>query len=154
MARYARITKIVEFDLGHRIPNHDSKCKNPHGHRYRLEVTVGGDISEEVTSSSEGMVMDFGNIKKIMTEEIHDVLDHGFVYYKNDAIMKAFYDEHRDLKSIEVGFIPTAENLANWCYEILFVIFNAGGIILEKVVLYETPNSWAEININDLKDND
>jgi 6-pyruvoyltetrahydropterin/6-carboxytetrahydropterin synthase len=38
------VTKIVEWDMGHRVPNHKSKCRNPHGHRYRLEVTIGGPL--------------------------------------------------------------------------------------------------------------
>ncbi|NRA47057.1 MAG: 6-carboxytetrahydropterin synthase [Oligoflexales bacterium] len=60
------VTKIIEWDMGHRVPNHKNKCRHPHGHRYRLEVSMRGAISLEKGSSSEGMVVDFGDIKELM----------------------------------------------------------------------------------------
>src|SRR5262245_56527683 len=78
VARYY-ISKEVQFDAGHRVPNHDSKCRNPHGHRYRVEAWLTGDLVTTPGAPDEGMLMDFGALKKILMREIHDKLDHGFI---------------------------------------------------------------------------
>ena len=143
------VTKIIEWDMGHRVPNHKSKCRNPHGHRYRLEATIGGPLINTEGSSDEGMVIDFSDIKKIMTEEIHDKLDHGFMYFEDDWIMKEFFEEfgpHRDWSedflSIPVQFIPTAEEIARWCYNQIARKL-PDPLFIDSVKLFETPNSWA-----------
>ena len=79
------ITKEIGIDMGHRVPNHKSKCRNPHGHRYTLEVTITAPLIDTDGASDEGMIFDFGDIKKHMMEKIHDVLDHGFMYNYLDA---------------------------------------------------------------------
>ena len=60
------ITTRLEFDAGHRIPSHKSNCKNLHGHRYCIEVTIKGDINSENTKSNFGMVMDFKDAKDLI----------------------------------------------------------------------------------------
>jgi 6-pyruvoyltetrahydropterin/6-carboxytetrahydropterin synthase len=147
------VTKIIEWDMGHRVPNHRSKCRNPHGHRYRLEMTVAGDLIDKSGDSSEGMVIDFGEIKSLMKDLVHDKLDHGFMYYKDDDAMKCLVDgafKAGGWLLIEVDFIPTAENIVKWCYDQLKgqVEFHPGptptGVTITKLRLYETPNSWAD----------
>jgi 6-pyruvoyltetrahydropterin/6-carboxytetrahydropterin synthase len=139
-----RITKVVEWDMGHRVPNHKSKCRNPHGHRYRLELTIAGELDQAAGSSSEGMVLDFGDVKNIMMSEVHDVLDHGFMYYEQDEVMADFFAHAgRDFHAIPVSFIPTAENIARWCGEQLHAAFG-DSVTIENVRVFETPNSWAD----------
>ena len=73
------ITKIrrwIETDTGHRVPNHKSKCRNIHGHRYRWEVELEGTTVTDKGTSDEGMLMDFSDVKSILMEYIHDVVDH------------------------------------------------------------------------------
>ena len=111
------VTKIIEWDAGHRVPNHKSKCHNLHGHRYKMELTLSGPLIDISGDSSEGMVFDFGDIKKVMTEKVHDVLDHGFIWYDKDPVMINVVVLSKGMKYILVNFIPTAENLAKWCYE-------------------------------------
>ena len=53
----------MEFDAGHRIPNHKSSCRNLHCHRYAIEVSLSGDIIQEENESDFGMVIDFKEIK-------------------------------------------------------------------------------------------
>ncbi len=140
------VTKIVEWDMGHRVPNHKSKCRNLHGHRYRLELTVSGDIDETEGASSEGMVLDFGDVKRVMMERVHDVLDHGFMFYEKDELLDHLFREHAPdggFNHLAVPFIPTAENIAVWCYRQLRDAFPPG-IHIAKVRIYETPNSWAD----------
>lgn len=129
--------------MGHRIPNHNSKCRNPHGHRYRLELTLSGPLIEEANDSSEGMVFDFGDIKKFMTEKVHDPLDHGFMIYSQDLEMRWLRGTNWNV--VIVGFIPTAENIAKWCFGQLKDCFPKG-ITISNVRVFETPNCWADYN--------
>ena len=79
-----RIRRYVETDTGHRVPNHKSKCKHLHGHRYRFEAEIEGDVVDVSGVSDEGMLMDFSDISTILTREVHDVVDHAFVVYRGD----------------------------------------------------------------------
>ena len=74
-----RIRRWVETDTGHRVPNHKSKCRHMHGHRYRWEAELEGEVVRESGASDEGMLMDFSDISKILEEHIHDVFDHAVV---------------------------------------------------------------------------
>jgi 6-pyruvoyltetrahydropterin/6-carboxytetrahydropterin synthase len=144
------VSKEVEFDAGHRVPGHKSKCRNPHGHRYRLQVTIAGDLVTTPGASDEGMLADFGDLKTLMTEKVHDVLDHGFIVYEGDDVMGQMFNLHRGkqmgsnkFKVIVVPFVPTAENLARWCYEQLEASVNLMGFDLAQIKLWETPTSLA-----------
>lgn len=138
------ITKVIEWDMGHRVPNHKGKCRNPHGHRYRLELTVAGDVNETTGNSSEGMVDDFGDIKALMLGQIHDALDHGFMIFKDDDVLTTFFSTHAEhgFKVIVVPFVPTAENISRWCWERLRKAL-PDAIRIVNVRVFETPNSWA-----------
>ncbi|MEC7042103.1 MAG: 6-carboxytetrahydropterin synthase, partial [Candidatus Thermoplasmatota archaeon] len=113
-----RIRRWVETDTGHRVPNHKSKCRHMHGHRYRWEAELEGDVITQEGSSEEGMLMDFSDVSAILNQHIHDVVDHAFIVYEGDkdalTALSHMGDEHRTLV---VPFIPTAENLAKWAFE-------------------------------------
>ena len=78
-----RITKKFNFETGHALYGYDGKCKNVHGHSYKLSVTVIGQPIADATEVKYGMVIDFSDLKKIVTEEIVDVFDHATVFNKN-----------------------------------------------------------------------
>jgi len=141
------IKRFVETDTGHRVPNHKSKCKHMHGHRYMWEAVIEGDIIQESGVSDEGMLMDFSDISEILTKYIHDVVDHSFIVYENDEMaingLKLLGDSHRTLI---VPFIPTAENLAKWAFEqVEPKIKSKYGQKIQLVAMNvrETPKSWA-----------
>ncbi len=140
-----RISKVIEWDMGHRVPNHKSKCRNLHGHRYRLELTVTGELVQTNGASSEGMIIDFADLKQAMMESIHDVLDHGYMVCEQDKVMLDFFAENEDqnFRVIKVPFIPTSENIARWCYEQLEDSC-PGGVRIVNCRVFETPNSWAD----------
>jgi len=144
-------TKIIEWDMAHRIPNHHSACANIHGHRYRAEVTVCGKLVSEDGASDQGMVCDFSDIKKILKEEIHDPHDHGFMYYKDDEqCAKAIAAMDIDQKAIVVDFIPTAENMAFHFWKVLnerVTKMYGHRVFISNVRIFETPNSWADYGI-------
>ena len=142
-----RIRRYVETDTGHRVPNHKSKCRHFHGHRYRFEAEIEGDIVETSGVSEEGMLMDFSDVSKILTIHIHDDVDHAFVVYEGDEearkVLAGLSPDHR---TVVVSFIPTAENFAKWAFEQVEPhIRTAYGNRLRLVAMHvrETPKSWA-----------
>jgi 6-pyruvoyltetrahydropterin/6-carboxytetrahydropterin synthase len=150
------ITRDIEFDAGHRVPNHKSKCRNPHGHRYKVRAGVEAD--ELITmqgASDEDMVADFGDLKTLMMQRIHDVLDHGFIAWRDDTLYgwlcnaAVTIDPDQGWRIIEFPYIPTAENIAKWCFEQLEDDIWAMGSVagnsarLLWVQVFETPNASA-----------
>ena len=79
------IRRWVETDTGHRVPNHSSKCAHLHGHRYRFEAEISGELVGNPEAPDDGMVLDFSDVSRILTEEIHDVVDHAFLVQDTDA---------------------------------------------------------------------
>ena len=141
------ITTRLEFDSGHRIPNHKSQCRNLHGHRYVIEITLGGDIIQNEQASEDGMVMDFSDVKRIARESVVDVWDHAFIVYKNDQVVLDFLNTLPDHKTVVFETVPTAENMAAEAFRILKNRYQdtyGNQLTLSRVRLYETPNSWAE----------
>lgn len=141
------ITTRLEFDAGHRIPNHKSQCRNLHGHRYVIEITLGGDIISNEKASEDGMVMDFSDVKRIARESVVDVWDHAFLVYKNDAVILDFLNTLPNHKTVIFDTVPTAENMAAEAFRILKSQYHdtyGNHLNLVRVRLYETPNSWAD----------
>jgi len=115
------VTKKFDFCYGHHLPGHKGKCKFQHGHNSVLEVEL---ISTNITSQLcdyDGMIIDFGDMKRLVNKTVIDKLDH---QYLNDLIE-----------------IPTAENLVKWVVRELENVF---GYSLQRVRIYETPTSYAE----------
>jgi 6-pyruvoyltetrahydropterin/6-carboxytetrahydropterin synthase len=141
------ITRRLEFDAGHRIPNHASKCRHLHGHRYAIEITLSGNVIEAAGRSDEGMVMDFGEVKAIANRELVEKWDHAFLVYRGDEAVLDFLNSLPDHRTVVLDCIPTAENLAREAFRILDVCYRdtyGTGLRLERVRLYETPNAWAD----------
>jgi len=138
------ITKTIGIDMGHRVPNHKSKCKNIHGHRYKIEVGVDDKIITEAGNSSEGMVIDFGDLKQIMMKVLDYKYDHGFCMYIKDEFKTSFTIlQMKGQKIIFVPFIPTAENLAKHWFGELNDVLILNKIKLSHVKVWETPTSTA-----------
>ena len=143
-----QITRRFEFDAGHRIPNHESRCRHLHGHRYALEVTLIGEPVPEAGRSDEGMVLDFSALKALVHETVVDPWDHAFLVYEKDVAVRDFLASLPDHKTVVIDRIPTVENLARIAFEILKAAFTdhfGTGLHLHKLVLHETPNCWAEV---------
>lgn len=85
-----KISKQIEFDYGHRVPDHCSKCFNPHGHRGKV---IAHCQSSSLIKEGEqsGMVLDFGFLKNVLQDEIHNLFDHNFLIYQNDQIMRSLF---------------------------------------------------------------
>lgn len=140
-----RITRLYEWDAGHRVPQHKSKCKSPHGHRYSGEFTFEGQLVKE-SGSDEGMVLDFGDAKAIIAEFIDGQLDHGYMgqNIQDEIVLKCF--EGQGFKVHRVDFPPTAENIADYLLTVLTPKFEdryGTGLKLVQVKVWETPNCVA-----------
>lgn len=142
-----QITTRLEFDAGHRIPDHKSQCRNLHGHRYAIEITLSGEIIEQEHASENGMVMDFSDVKKIARETVVDVWDHAFIVYQHDQVVLDFLNTLPNHKTVIFPTIPTAENMASEAFRLLKAQYKdvyGNHLTLERVRLYETPNSWTD----------
>ena len=142
-----QITTRLEFDAGHRIPCHKSQCRNLHGHRYAIEITLSGDIITQDNVSESGMVMDFSDVKRIARESLVDVWDHAFLVYKGDTEVLNFLNTLANHKTVVFPTVPTAENMAAEAFNILKNQYKdtyGNHLTLERVRLYETPNNWAD----------
>jgi 6-pyruvoyltetrahydropterin/6-carboxytetrahydropterin synthase len=142
-----QITRRLEFDAGHRIPNHNSQCKHLHGHRYIIDITLAGDVITVEGVSEQGMVMDFSDVKRIAKEQVVDAWDHAFLVYRGDKVVLDFLNTLPNHKTVVLEVIPTAENLAKVAFDLLSNAYRdtyGNHLKLERVRLYETPNNWAD----------
>ncbi|MER2553950.1 MAG: 6-carboxytetrahydropterin synthase QueD [Thauera sp.] len=142
-----RITRRLEFDAGHRIPDHASQCRHLHGHRYALEVTLSGDIIKADGAPVNGMVMDFADVKRIANEQVVGPWDHAFLAFRGDRLVLDMLAAIPDHKTVVLDVVPTAENLATEAFRILDPAYRdlyGNHLQLERVRLYETPNCWAD----------
>ena len=142
-----RITRKLEFDAGHRIPDHASQCRHLHGHRYVLEVTLSGDVVRAHGEPENGMVMDFGEVKTIARRHVVDLWDHAFLAWREDTAVVAFLATLPGHKTVLLDTVPTAENLAIEAFRLLDPHYRdvfGNSLTLQRVRLYETPNCWAD----------
>lgn len=105
-----RITKQFNFETAHALYGYDGKCKNIHGHSYKLSVTVLGSPIDDKSNVKYGMVIDFSDLKKIVKEEIVDLFDHAAVFNKNTPhieLAKILKDSGHHV--ILVDYQPTTE---------------------------------------------
>ena len=141
------ITRKLEFDAGHRIPDHKSQCKNLHGHRYVLHLTLTGKVIDAEKRSDSGMLMDFSEVKEIAQKNLVDSWDHAFLVYEKDEVVRNFLESIPNHKTVVFDCVTTAENLARKIFETLAPIYaEKTDLRLIKVTLFETPNCWAEFS--------
>ena len=140
-----KIGKVIQWDMGHRVLNHRSVCKGLHGHRYKAEICVQGDLVEKKDASEEGMVIDFADIKKTAQKFIQEELDHAFMVWEKDIELLEFFKNSKGHKPVIVPFTPTAENVAAYIFNELkdkFIDVFKTGLHLQSVKLWETPSSY------------
>jgi 6-pyruvoyltetrahydropterin/6-carboxytetrahydropterin synthase len=142
-----RITRRLEFDAGHRIPNHASRCRHLHGHRYALEVTLAGEIVSTSGDPEQGMLIDFSDVKAIARDVIVDRWDHAFLAWREDRSVLDFLATLPEHRTIVFDAPPTAEHLAETAFKILESAYDARygqRLCLQSVRVYETPSCWAD----------
>lgn len=127
-----RVSRQIDFCYGHRLLNYDGKCKYLHGHNGRAIITI-----EAEKLDARGMVLDFTDIKQVVSRWIDQHLDHRMLLHRDDPIAPLLEEHGEPLYLMDAN--PTAENIARLIYE---VTANAGFPIVESL-LWETPNCFA-----------
>jgi 6-pyruvoyltetrahydropterin/6-carboxytetrahydropterin synthase len=142
-----QVTKEFSFEMAHALEGHDGACSRIHGHSYRLWVTVTGEPSTDAASPKQGMVVDFGDLKRIVGEEIVARFDHAFVVRRtaeNSALVDAMAAHYEGVRVVD--WQPTSENLVGHFAELLRPRLPAG-VILRAIRLSETASSFADLII-------
>ena len=127
-----RIAKEIHFCYGHRLLNHGGKCRNLHGHNGRAVVTA-----EAAALDALGMVVDFGDLKRLVGGWIDETLDHRMLLHRDDPVIPELRRQGEPFVELDVN--PTAENIAKLIYQHAA----AAGLPVTEVVVWETENSFA-----------
>lgn len=144
-----RITKQFSFETGHALYGYDGKCRNVHGHSYKLAVTVIGNPITDTNNVKFGMVIDFSDLKKIVKEEIVNVFDHATVFNKNTPHIELAKElKNRDHNVLLVDYQPTSEMMIiDFAEKIKKRL--PENIQLNSLKLRETDTSYAEWHASD-----
>lgn len=144
-----RLTKEFTFEAAHMLEGYDGLCREIHGHSYRLFVTVKGEPESDSSSPKLGMVMDFGDLKRIVNEQIVGRLDHSFMM-RNTLAAEDILNQlsYRFAKIVLTDYQPTCENmLSDFAERLLGAL--PENIELCSLRLHETASSYAEWHASD-----
>jgi 6-pyruvoyltetrahydropterin/6-carboxytetrahydropterin synthase len=134
-----KIAKEFRWEMGHRLPEHFGKCKNIHGHSYKMIIELEGEVGES------GMVMDYYDVKKILGLVI-EKLDHAFMVCKEDKEIISFLKKMKS-KIVIVEFQSTVENICSYFLDEIKKISLPKNIKKVSVRIYETADDYAEESI-------
>ena len=138
------LTKIFHFEAAHALKGYDGRCRNIHGHSYEMRVTIKGNPIMDDNNPKNGMVMDFGELKSLVNEEVVDRMDHAFVMRRTesaDAVDKTLREGFGNV--VLVDYQPTCENiLADFAARISGRL--PEGVKLHSLKMHETATSFAE----------
>jgi 6-pyruvoyltetrahydropterin/6-carboxytetrahydropterin synthase len=135
---------MFTFETGHALYGYDGKCRNVHGHSYKLAVTVIGTPIDNSNNVKYGMVIDFSDLKKIVKEEIVDVFDHSTVFNKHTPHVELAEElKTRGHDVLLVDYQPTSEMMViDFAEKIRRRLPDS--IQLHSLKLQETETSFAE----------
>lgn len=143
MSSIIRVTREFSFEMAHVLADYDGPCRNVHGHSYRLYVTLAGTPLNQDKHPKNGMVIDFSDLKDIVTEKIINRFDHSVVISRDFSNDRGKTLEKTFGNTVIVDYQPTCENLVADFAGVLLRAFPRG-IKLHSLRLYETANSFAE----------
>lgn len=143
MTAIIRVTKEFSFEMAHALWNYDGPCKNVHGHSYRLFVTLSGSPSDDASDPKNGMVIDFSDLKRIVSDEIVRIFDHAVTVSGNYDPEKLGLLKKMFGNCVIVDYQPTCENLvADFAERIMRKLPDR--VRLHNLRLYEIATSYAE----------
>ncbi len=138
-----RVTKEFDFEIAHALWNYDGPCANIHGHSYRLFVTVIGDPINDDKNPKNGMVIDFGDLKQIVNQEIIHPLDHAIILSQKAFDSLNCKDNQMFKKQYIVDYQPTCEKMVvDFAQKIINKL--PSRLKLHSIKLHETATSFAE----------
>jgi len=127
------VTRLIHFCYGHRLMDYEGKCRHPHGHNGKIEITMKGSKLDK-----RGMVMDFEDIKQTVQKWVDSELDHKMLLNKKDPLVRILQDMGEPVVVMDGN--PTAENIA----KLIFEHAKKRGLPVVNVRIWETVNSYAE----------
>ncbi|MFZ7135266.1 6-carboxytetrahydropterin synthase QueD [Avibacterium avium] len=138
-----KVSKEFSFDMAHLLDGHDGKCQNLHGHTYKLQVEVQGEL--HASGAKKGMVMDFSDLKQIVKEQILTPMDHAFIYDETSERESKIAQLLQDLnsKTFAMPTRTTAEEMARFIFQRL-----SAHLPISAIRLWETPTSFCEYREN------
>lgn len=138
-----RLTKEFSFEAAHALGGYDGPCREIHGHSYRLFVTIKGEPSIDPMNPKQGMVMDFGVLKKIVNEEIISRFDHALVLRTtaDEGLRRVLLEQFDNVVTVE--YQPTCENMLD-DFALRLMKRLPEGVTLHSLRLHETASSYAE----------
>jgi 6-pyruvoyltetrahydropterin/6-carboxytetrahydropterin synthase len=134
-----KIGKEFRWEMGHRLPEHFGNCKNIHGHSYKMIVEIEGEVN------SDGMVIDYYELKKIVDPIVQN-MDHAFLVYKEDKEIIEFLQKMNS-KMVIVDFQSTVENICEYFLKEITKTKFPGNVNKIAVRIYETEDDYAEKSI-------
>ncbi len=143
-----RITKEFHFEMAHALWNYDGLCKNIHGHGYILQVTVKGEPNADKNDPKYGMVMDFGELKKIVEDAIIKKIDHSLVISRYSKYQPLLQTEQMFERIHITEYQPTCENLVIAFVSVLQKLL-PDTVQLYRLTLWETSSSCSEWCMDD-----
>ena len=138
-----RVTKEFRFETAHALLNYDGPCRNVHGHSYKLFVTIIGEPVDDKNNPKYGMVMDFGDLKRIVNSEVADLFDHTVVISNRVEGEKMRAMDKMFENVLVVDYQPTCENMVEDMAGRI-IPHLPEGVTLHNLKLYETVTSYAE----------
>jgi 6-pyruvoyltetrahydropterin/6-carboxytetrahydropterin synthase len=127
------VTRLIHFCYGHRLMDYEGKCRHPHGHNGKIEITMEGPALDK-----RGMVMDFEEIKQSVQKWVDSELDHKMLLNRKDPLVKILQDLGEPVVVMDAN--PTAESIARHIYDYA----KSKTLPVVKVRIWETVNSYAE----------
>ena len=131
-----RVTREIDFCYGHRLLNYDGKCRFLHGHNGRVLITIEAEKLDE-----RGMVLDFSDIKQVVSTWIDETLDHRMLLHRDDPVAATLKDFGEPLYLMDSN--PTAENIA----QLIFDFTSSAGFPIVEATLWETPKCFATVSV-------
>ena len=138
-----RLTRLFTFEMAHALQGYDGPCSNIHGHSYRLEATVIGTPSEDAAHPKNGMVLDFGDLKRLVQKNVVEALDHALLLYAGSPPELVETLRRLNHKLVLTPYQPTCENmLTDFSTRLRHAM--PANVQLFSLKLWETQNSFAE----------
>lgn len=127
-----RVSREIDFCYGHRLLNYEGKCRHLHGHNGRAVITIEAESLDD-----RGMVLDFSDIKRVVSNWIDDNLDHRMLLHRDDPMVPVLQEMQEPTYLLDTN--PTAENIA----KLIFDFTREAGFPIVETRLWETPRCYA-----------
>lgn len=140
-SNYLTVGRQFSLEMAHFLARHEGPCRHIHGHSYTLLVEITGPVKDQIEASTDGMIIDYQQLKHIVTEVLLEPFDHALVYDERSALAQKL-QSLSEIKQVALPMAPTCENLIRHFARLLLPGFPEA-VLLQKLTLYETEKNFA-----------